>query len=275
MTLDQKTKKIKSLIREMDSVLVAFSGGVDSTLVLALAHEVLGEKALAVTAQSASVPDREMKASHQLAKEIGARHLVIKTEEMSNPDYRTNPVNRCYHCKTELYSRLKNVAQQENIFHILNGTNTDDLGDYRPGLESAREQGVRSPLVEAQFSKQEVRELSRMMKLSIWNKPAMACLSSRIPYGQPVTPEKLAMIEQSEDLLLALGFTQVRVRHLGTLARIELDKNEMPRYQNDKSIQKAVQEKFRSLGFNSVMLEPEGYRMGSLNSALLEHKDHV
>ena len=275
MTLDQKTKKIKSLIREMDSVLVAFSGGVDSTLVLALAYEVLGEKALAVTAQSASVPDREMKASHQLAKEIGARHLVIKTEEMSNPDYRSNPVNRCYHCKTELYSRLKNVAQQENIFHILNGTNTDDLGDYRPGLESAREQGVRSPLVEAQFSKQEVRELSRMMKLSIWNKPAMACLSSRIPYGQPVTPEKLAMIEQSEDLLLALGFTQVRVRHLGTLARIELDKNEMPRYQNDKSIQKAVQEKFRSLGFNSVMLDPEGYRMGSLNSALLEHKDHV
>jgi uncharacterized protein len=129
--------------------------------------------------------------------------------------------------------------------------------------------------VEAQFSKQEVRELSRMMRLSIWNKPAMACLSSRIPYGQPVTPEKLAMIEQSEDLLLALGFTQVRVRHLGTLARIELDKNEMPRYLNDKSIQKAVQEKFRSLGFNSVMLDPEGYRMGSLNSALLEHKDHV
>ena len=275
MTLEQKTRKIKSLILEMDSALVAFSGGVDSTLVLALAHEVLGEKALAVTAQSASVPDREMKACHQLAKEIGARHLVIKTEEMSNPDYRTNPVNRCYHCKTELYSRLKKVAQQENIFHILNGTNTDDLGDYRPGLESAREQGVRSPLVEAQFSKQEVRELSRMMKLSIWNKPAMACLSSRIPYGQPVTPEKLAMIEQSEDLLLALGFTQVRVRHLGTLARIELDKNEMPRYQNDKSIQKAVQEKFRSLGFNSVMLDPEGYRMGSLNSALLEHKDHV
>ncbi len=275
MTLEQKARKIKSLILEMDSALVAFSGGVDSTLVLALAHEVLGKKALAVTAQSASMPDREMKACHQLAKEIGVKHLVVKTEEMSNPNYRANPANRCYHCKTELYSSLKKVAQQENILNILNGTNTDDLGDYRPGLDSAREQGVRSPLVEAQFSKQEVRELSRMMKLSIWNKPAMACLSSRIPYGQPVTPEKLAMIEQSEDLLLALGFTQVRVRHLGTLARIELDKNEMPRYQNDKSIQKAVQEKFRSLGFNSVMLDPEGYRMGSLNSALLEHKDHV
>ena len=275
MTLEQKAKKIKSLILEMDSALVAFSGGVDSTLVLALAHDVLGEKALAVTAQSASVPDREMKASHQLAKEIGVKHLVVKTEEMSNPNYRANPANRCYHCKTELYSSLKKVAQQENILNILNGTNTDDLGDYRPGLDSAREQGVRSPLVEAGFNKQEVRELSRMMELSIWNKPAMACLSSRIPYGQPVTLEKLAMIEQAEDLLLSLGFTQVRVRHLGTLARIELDKNEMPRYQNDKSVQKAVEEKLRALGFNSVVLDPEGYRMGSLNSALLEYKNHV
>ena len=275
MTLEQKTEKIKSLIQEMDSVLVAFSGGVDSTLVLSLAHEVLGKKALGVTAQSASVPDREMKASHQLAKEIGARHLVVKTEEMSNPNYRANPANRCYHCKTELYSNLKRVAQQENISYILNGTNTDDLGDYRPGLDSAREQGVRSPLVEAEFNKQEVRELSRKMELSVWDKPAMACLSSRIPYGQPVTPEKLAMIEQAEDLLLSLGFTQVRVRHLGTLARIELDKNEIPRYQNDKSVQKAVEEKLKALGFNNVVLDPEGYRMGNLNSALLEYKDRV
>ena len=275
MTLEQKTKKIKSLILEMDSALVAFSGGVDSTLVLALAHDVLGEKALAVTAQSASMPDREMKACHQLAKEIGVKHLVVKTEEMSNPNYRANPANRCYHCKTELYSRLKKVAQQENILNILNGTNTDDLGDYRPGLDSAREQGVRSPLVEAEFNKQEVRELSRKMELSVWDKPAMACLSSRIPYGQPVTPEKLAMIEQAEDLLLSLGFTQVRVRHLGTLARIELDKNEIPRYQNDKSVQKAVEEKLKALGFNNVVLDPEGYRMGNLNSALLEYKDRV
>ncbi len=259
----------------MDSALVAFSGGVDSTLVLALAHEVLGEKALAVTAQSASVPDREMKASHQLAKEIGARHLVIKTEEMSNPDYRTNPVNRCYHCKTELYSSLKKVAQQENILNILNGTNTDDLGDYRPGLDSAREQGVRSPLVEAEFNKQEVRKLSRKMELSVWDKPAMACLSSRIPYGQPVTEEKLAMIEQAEDVLLSLGFEQIRVRHHGDLARIELGKNEMPHYLNNEKIQKIVQEKFKVLGFLTVVLDPEGYRMGSLNSALLEYKDRV
>jgi uncharacterized protein len=275
MILEEKTEKIKSLIREMDSTLVAFSGGVDSTLVLALAHEVMGERTLAVTAQSASVPNREMQASRQLAKEIGARHLVVRTEEMSNPEYRANPANRCYHCKTELYSNLKRVAEQNDISTILNGINLDDLGDYRPGIDSAREQGVRSPLVEAEFSKQDVRDLSRAMGLSIWNKPAMACLSSRIPYGQPVTAEKLSRVEQAEDLLLSFGFKQVRVRHLGNEACIELDQNEIPRYQSDESIQRSVQEKLMALGFSCVVLDPEGYRMGSLNEALLEHKDHV
>ena len=275
MILEEKTEKIKSLIREMDSTLVAFSGGVDSTLVLALAHEVMGARTLAVTAQSASVPNREMQASRQLAKEIGARHLVVRTEEMSNPEYLANPANRCYHCKTELYSNLKRVAVQNHISTILNGINLDDLGDYRPGIESAREQGVRSPLVEAEFNKQDVRDLSQAMGLSIWNKPAMACLSSRIPYGQPVTAEKLSRVEQAEDLLLSFGFKQVRVRHLGTMACIELDQNEIPRYQSDESIQRSVQEKLMALGFSCVVLNPEGYRMGSLNEALLEHKDHV
>ena len=187
---------------------------------------------------------------------------------MSNPSYRANPANRCYHCKSELYTSLNRVAEQENITHILNGTNIDDLGDYRPGLDSAREQNVRSPLVEAGFSKQDVRDLSRKMGLSIWNKPAMACLSSRIPYGQPVTPEKLSVIEQAEDLLLSLGFEQLRVRHHGNLARIELGLNEMPRYLSNEKTQKLVQEKFKTLGFSTVVLDPEGYRMGSLNAAL-------
>lgn len=275
MTLEQKTEKIKSLIREMGSALIAFSGGVDSTLVLALAHEVLGEKALGVTAQSASVPNREMQASRQLAKEIGVRHQVVRTDEISNPEYRANPANRCYHCKTELYSSLKRISGRNNISTILNGINTDDLGDYRPGIDSAREQGVRSPLVEAGFNKQDVRDLSRIMGLSIWNKPAMACLSSRIPYGQPVTEEKLSRVEQAEDLLLSLGFKQVRVRHLGTGACIELDKNEIPRYQSDESMQESVRGKLTALGFSSIVLDPEGYRMGSLNEALLENKDHV
>ncbi len=275
MTLEQKTEKIKSLIQQMDSVLVAFSGGVDSTLVLALAHELLGEKAMGVTAQSASVPEREMQASRQLAKEIGARHLVIKTEEMSNPEYRANPANRCYHCKTELYTNLKKVAVQENIPHILNGINTDDLGDYRPGIDSAREQGIRSPLVETDFNKQDVRDLSQRMGLSIWNKPAMACLSSRIPYGHPVTEQKLSQVEQAEDLLLSFGFRQVRVRHHGTEARIELDRKEIPRYLSNDSIQKSVQEKLTALGFSSVVVDPEGYRMRSLNESLLENNRHV
>ena len=202
MSLKEKTEKLKSLISKMDRVLVAFSGGVDSTLVLAIAHEVLGENVLAVTAKSDSVPDRERKACRQLSQEIGAEHIFIQTNEMNNSSYQANPVNRCYHCKTELYSCLKKVAEEKQFPYILNGINTNDLGDYRPGIDAARENEVRSPLVEAGFNKQDIRDLARQMELSIWDKPAMACLSSRIPYGEQVTHEKLKRIEKAEDLSL-------------------------------------------------------------------------
>ncbi len=274
MSLNQKTEKLKSLIHEMDCVLVAFSGGIDSTLVLAVAQEVLGKNTLAVTAQSDSVPDREMDASRQLAEEIGAKHLIIKTQEMNNPDYKANPANRCYHCKTELYSCLKIVASEKNIPFVLNGINIDDLGDYRPGLDAARENEVRSPLVEAGFDKQNVRALAKQMELSIWDKPAMACLSSRIPYGEPVTHEKLKRIEKAEDLLLSLGFKQLRVRHHGETASIELGKNELPRFMENPEFEKRVEKELKRLGFKSVSLDPKGYRMGSMNEALKVNKDN-
>jgi pyridinium-3,5-biscarboxylic acid mononucleotide sulfurtransferase len=270
MSLQEKTKELKSLIQQMDRVLVAFSGGVDSTLVLAIAQEVLGTNILAATAQSASLPIREMEACHKLAQEIGAEHLTIRTNEMGNPNYQANPANRCYHCKTELYTHLKNLALEKNIPYILNGINTDDLGDYRPGIDAARENAVRSPLVETGFNKQNVRDLARQMEISIWDKPAMACLSSRIPYGEPVTYEKLKRIEKAEDLLLSMGFKQLRVRHHGDTASIELEKNEIPQFTPD--VEKIVSKKFQILGFQSILLDPEGYRMGSLNEALEEKK---
>ncbi|MBT5469132.1 MAG: ATP-dependent sacrificial sulfur transferase LarE [Nitrospina sp.] len=272
MSLSEKTEKLKSLILKMDRVLVAFSGGVDSTLVLAIAREVLGENVLAVTAQSESVPDREMQACRELSQEIGAEHLFIRTNEMSNPDYQVNPANRCYHCKTELYSCLKMVALEKEFPYIVNGINTDDLGDYRPGIDAARENAVRSPLVEAGFDKQNIRDLAKQMELSIWDKPAMACLSSRIPYGQSVTHEKLKRIEKAEDFLLSMGFKQIRVRHQGETASIELGQNEMPQF--TPNIENRVKEKFRALGFQTTHLDPKGYRMGSLNEALKEKKDY-
>jgi len=273
MHLNEKTKKIKSLIQKMDRVLVAFSGGVDSTLVLAIAKDVLGSNVLAVTAHSDSLPDREANACQKLAQEIGAEHVFIHTKEMNNPNYQANPANRCYHCKTELYSCLKKTAFEKKISYILNGINTDDLGDYRPGIDAASENAVRSPLVEAGFNKQDVRDLARQTKLSVWDKPAMACLSSRIPYGETVTPQKLKMVEKAEDFLLSIGFKQLRVRHLGKTARIELGQKELPNF--TANIKSKVNEKFIELGFQSIHLDPKGYRMGSLNEVLKEKNNYV
>ncbi len=268
MTLIKKRNSFESHLKELQSVVVAFSGGVDSALVLAMSLETLGRKnTLAVTAQSESLAERELQAAKKLAQSLGAEHLILPTHEMDSPQYRANPINRCYHCKSELYSKLAVIAEERNIAHIVNGINQDDLGDHRPGIVAAKEYGVVSPLAEAGFDKNDIRELSRQIGLSNWEKPANPCLSSRIPYGQEVSPEKLSMIERAEDLLLSLGFTELRVRHHGDMARIELNKNEMPRALTD-SISTTIQERFKQIGFKYVTLDLEGFRSGKLNDGI-------
>ena len=273
MTLTQKRNTLEAHLKDLESVVVAFSGGVDSALVLAMSLAVLGKKnTLAVTAQSESLARRELEAAKKLAEGMGADHLILRTDEMDSPEYRANPTNRCYHCKSELYSKLSALARKRNLAHIVNGINQDDLGDHRPGIVAAREFGAVSPLAQSGFTKNDVRELSRQIGLAVWKKPAQPCLSSRIPYGEPVSPEKLFMIEQAGDLLLSLGFTELRVRHHGDIARIELNKNDMPRALTEP-VSATIQEQFKKIGFKYVALDLEGFRSGSLNEGLIEMSD--
>jgi uncharacterized protein len=267
MLLQDKRLSLESTIRKLDSVLVAFSGGIDSTLVLAVANKVLKGRVLAVTAKSDSVPERELDAAQQLTYALGIKHKIVKTEEMLSPNYLKNPVNRCYYCKSELYAKLLIVSSQYKITNVLNGINLDDLGDHRPGITAAKEAGIISPLVESRLNKQDVRNLACDMGLSNWKKPALACLSSRIPYGQPVTAKKLSMIDQAEEFFLTEGFQEVRVRHYGNIARIELLKSEIPSLMKNGLYEKTVH-RLKKIGFQKVTIDPEGYRSGSLNEAL-------
>lgn len=258
--LVQKYGKLKSEIKKLDSAIVAFSGGVDSVLVLKVANDVLGDKVVAVTADSPSLPRRELEETKIMAEKIGARHLIINTSETKNENYLKNPNNRCYYCKTELYTKLKEISKQLGIKNILNGTNMDDLGDYRPGLLAADEHRIISTLKNAGITKDEVRELARHLRLKWHDKPSSPCLSSRVPYGQEITLKKLKMIEEAENFLKDFGIMELRVRHFGKTARIEVNENDKKRVNENL---KSINEKFYEIGFKEI--EISNFKSGNLN----------
>jgi uncharacterized protein len=262
-----KQEKLFAIWASMRGVMVAYSGGTDSAYLAWAAHRVLGDSAVAITADSASIPESHKRDAEAFARECGFRHEYIQTLEFENPEYVKNDPNRCFHCKDELFTRLEAVAKDRGIEHIVYGVNVDDLGDYRPGQRAAKFHGVEAPLVDAGLTKLEIRELSRLAGLSTWDRPAAACLSSRLPYGTPVTKETVKTVEVGEEALRALGFRQFRVRFHGELVRIEVAKDELDKALNPAMAQKFVQI-FKPLGFHYVTIDLEGYRQGSLNSVL-------
>jgi uncharacterized protein len=267
LALTSREQRLRGLLAACDSVIVAFSGGVDSAYLAWVATQVLGPSALCITADSPSYPDHHRQLARRVAREFGLRHEFVLTSELTQPEYRANPVNRCYHCKTELYSVLSALAAERGISTIVDGSNADDRSDYRPGRQAARERGVRSPLDDADLTKADIRELSRLAGLPTWNEPASACLSSRIPYHSEVTGEKLRMIERAETALRTMGFRVCRVRHHDTMARLEFGQDEMSRAL-EPEVRERIERELRIVGYKEVTVDPRGYRMGSLNEGV-------
>jgi len=265
--LRAKEQKLLALLADLGRVIVAYSGGTDSAYLAWAAHQALGDNAFAVTADSASIPESHKRDAEALAARFGFRHEYIDTREFENPDYVANNPDRCFHCKDELFNRLEELGRERGIAHIIYGVNVDDLGDYRPGQNAARIHHVKAPLVEAGLRKVEIRELSRLAGLPTWDRPASACLSSRIPYGTPVTIENVKTVEQGEEAIRALGFRQFRVRFHGELVRLEIARDELEKALAPEMARRFV-EIFKPLGFHYVTLDLEGYRQGSLNEAL-------
>ncbi|MDI6729170.1 MAG: ATP-dependent sacrificial sulfur transferase LarE [Thermodesulfovibrionales bacterium] len=261
--MNDKLEKLLSVLKEMQSVVLAFSGGVDSTFLLKAVKES-GIHALAVTAYSETMPESELRFAEDMAKLIGIKHRIIKTDEMSNPDFVSNHRDRCFYCKDELFSKLLDTARAEGYRYVIDGSNSDDLSDWRPGRQAAVKHGVRSPLVEACLSKDEIRELSKAMGLSTWSKPASPCLSSRFPYGVAITKDALKRVEMSEEFLKSLGFTELRVRSHNDMARIELKADEIDMLFN-KELRDSIVDEFKKIGFKYIAIDLEGFRSGKLN----------
>ncbi len=270
MLINEKYNALKNYIASLKNVAVAFSGGVDSTLLLKIAHDVLGSNAIAVTVSSSFIAKRELHESESFCSENNITHEIISINESDIPHFTENPPNRCYLCKREIFSRILHSASKHNIPHVLEGSNLDDLLDYRPGLAALQELRIKSPLREAGLTKSEIRELSRELGLPTWEKPSYACLASRFMYGETITPEKLGMVERAEELLQSLGFRQMRVRLHGKMARIEIMPDDFSRILQDK-IRTHIYDSLMALGFSYVTLDLKGYRTGSMNETLTHH----
>ncbi|MFA5156753.1 MAG: ATP-dependent sacrificial sulfur transferase LarE [Candidatus Omnitrophota bacterium] len=264
-SLMSKLEKLKKILKGMRSALLAYSGGVDSAFLLKVSRDTLGDKVLAVTAVSATYPREELESARETALRLKAKHKIIRTLELKQPNFVSNPVNRCYFCKKELFGKLKKIACDNDLNFVIDASNVTDKKDFRPGDRAKKESGVRSPLQEAGFTKNEIRRLSRELRLATWDKPSLACLASRIPYGSRITPAVLSRIEKAESLIKALGFKQVRLRHYGELCRIEVEPDKAGQLVKKRSL---IVAQLKKLGYNYVTVDLEGYRVGSLNEAI-------